>query len=172
MKVDVIQELMNEAYDKWQKGWSRSDFLEYVKKNLSEEHYIAVIFGNLNYQVENGGFNQWDFNGYSEDLDDLLYYIKEIPGEESKTVEDLLLEFKKCKEDRDNKMHASDYNLPYELHDHLYEIQELIREEFHLLIRDLDDAYYEVNEKFLENLNKYLERRLKHGNSSRSRKNG
>lgn len=161
MKVDVIQELMNEAYDKWQDGWSRSDFLEYVKKNLSEEHYIAVIFGNLNYQVENGGFSQWDFNRYSEDLDDLLGYINEIPGEEAEQVKGCLLKFKEYSEERDEETHASEHGLPFELYDYREVLRERIYEKFQDQVSELDYKYYDINEGFLENLDNYLERRLK-----------
>jgi hypothetical protein len=33
---------------------------------LSFVEKVAVFTGNLNYQVENGGFMQWVYNGYSE----------------------------------------------------------------------------------------------------------
>ena len=55
--------LMKKAYDTWQKNnWSPSEFIE----NIDSPEKFAVILGNLNYQVENGGFSQWKFNGYSK----------------------------------------------------------------------------------------------------------
>jgi len=74
---DIHQVLMDEAYDEWQKNrdrWSYSDFIN----NLDDLHRKAVLIGNLNYQVENGGFKQWDFNGYSEFIDEVLDIIKEF----------------------------------------------------------------------------------------------
>ena len=63
------QSLMNEVYDYWQQNkTSREEALD----NFSELHKAAVQLGNLNYQVENGGFSQWHFNEYSDDLPDLL----------------------------------------------------------------------------------------------------
>lgn len=61
---DLHQTLMNEAYDLWQKhkDWDKRKFitsLDYLPK-------LAVILGNLNYQVCNGGFSQWEFNGYKK----------------------------------------------------------------------------------------------------------
>lgn len=56
------QLLMNSAYDKWNKNkdWTYEVFL----KHLGPVEYEAVILGNLNYQVENGGFIQWADNEY------------------------------------------------------------------------------------------------------------
>lgn len=83
---DRHQRLMNQAYKRWQKGGDlenvpREDF--YGK--LEEPHRMAVVFGNLNYQVENGGFDQWFFNGYGEPAWPLLKeyvakYGSQYPG--------------------------------------------------------------------------------------------
>jgi hypothetical protein len=61
---DLHQELMNRAYARWQKvpGMSRQDFLN----GLSPSEKFAVVTGNLNYQVENGGFGQWFSNRYGD----------------------------------------------------------------------------------------------------------
>lgn len=54
-------ELMNAAYDRWRENnWSREEFLD----QLTPQEKFAVCTGNLNYQVENGGFSQWCENGY------------------------------------------------------------------------------------------------------------
>lgn len=63
-KVSIHQQLMDSAYELCQKhkNWDKDDFfdhLDYIQK-------VAVALGNLNYQVENGGFSQWGFNGYAE----------------------------------------------------------------------------------------------------------
>jgi hypothetical protein len=59
----LTQKLMSEAYKTWEgrNDWSYSDFVN----SLDHAHCVAVVIGNLNYQVENGGFSQWHGNGYS-----------------------------------------------------------------------------------------------------------
>ena len=54
-EFDYLQNLMDEAYLKWKKinnDWNLKDF----DLSLDYKHRNAVLFGNLNYQVENGGF--------------------------------------------------------------------------------------------------------------------
>ena len=47
----LTQKLMDNAYDKWNKSeWNHNQFL----KELSEAERVAVVCGNLNYQVCNG----------------------------------------------------------------------------------------------------------------------
>lgn len=84
------QQLMNEAYDKWQKNskagvvesWTYAQFL----RQLSVAERRAVILGNLNYQVENGGFSQWVDNGYASDSGVELLEILPEMGEASEKV--------------------------------------------------------------------------------------
>lgn len=73
------QHLMNEAYKVWQehKEWSYEDFINYLKQNM-RLHLKAVLVGNFNYQVENGGIFQWHGNGYSKFLPELQKCIVEF----------------------------------------------------------------------------------------------
>lgn len=68
--TDHMQRLMDEAYAFWQqnKKMPRSEFLD----RISAIQKIAVLLGNLNYQVCNGGFMQWIDNGYCLDIDELI----------------------------------------------------------------------------------------------------
>jgi hypothetical protein len=73
--AERVQGLMNQAYKRWQAGGDlentpREDF--YGK--LEDPHRLAVVFGNLNYQVENGGWSQWIYNNYA---DPAIPYIRE-----------------------------------------------------------------------------------------------
>lgn len=56
-----LQTLMNTAYAKFTKGRNREEWFE----ELDYKERCAVAIGNLNYQVENGGFAQWADNGYA-----------------------------------------------------------------------------------------------------------
>lgn len=59
------QKLMDGAYDRWQQhqDWSQPRMLQ----SCTGPERAAVILGNLNYQVGNGGFRQWVDNGYALD---------------------------------------------------------------------------------------------------------
>lgn len=66
------QFVMDHAYDKWKSSeMSREDFLN----QLTDYERLAVMFGNFNYQVENGGLYQWHDNDYSEDLGSLYDFL-------------------------------------------------------------------------------------------------
>lgn len=54
------QALMDKAYESWTDEMSMQQFWDSLSPNMRE----AVLIGNLNYQVENGGFMQWFGNGY------------------------------------------------------------------------------------------------------------
>ncbi len=63
---NLWEDLVNKAYTRWQKGGdleevSSEEFLD----ELDPLTRKAVILGNLNYQVGNGGFVQWVDNGYA-----------------------------------------------------------------------------------------------------------
>ena len=64
---DKIQTLMDEVYDEWRKEENTGEGKWDVLSRFSEAHQIAVVFGNFNYQVGNGGISQWIFNGYFHD---------------------------------------------------------------------------------------------------------
>lgn len=60
-EVSKHQQIMSAAYDRWQgQDWSKEQFIA----QLGPVEYEAVIVGNLNYQVENGGWMQWVDNQY------------------------------------------------------------------------------------------------------------
>lgn len=63
---------MTNPYDNWKKNTSREEFLF----DLTPYEKLAVIFGNFNYQVQNGVFYQWVFNNYDSDIDDLEEFIE------------------------------------------------------------------------------------------------
>ena len=86
LECPTIQDLMNTAYERWQKNddWSKDDF----RVSLDAWEKIAVHTGNLNYQVENGGFSQWYFNNYytPEVLDFLIELCDTVMKNENKDV--------------------------------------------------------------------------------------
>jgi hypothetical protein len=79
-KTIIHEVLIEEAYALWQKNdWTKAQFFDH----LDYTHRIAVALGNLNGQVNNGGFSQWIFNGYKDVHGDfILNILKEIDGRE------------------------------------------------------------------------------------------
>jgi len=71
--LDFHQKLMDEFYHFWQLEENCKLSQEAVLEKFdSKLHKAAVILGNFNYQVENGGFEQWIFNGYYVFIDELI----------------------------------------------------------------------------------------------------
>jgi hypothetical protein len=72
-----IQSLIAEVYSEWQKDENKGKGKWEVLEGFSEEHKIAVAFGNFNYQVENGGIEQWIYNGYfHDDSEKFIEYLE------------------------------------------------------------------------------------------------
>jgi hypothetical protein len=148
---------MNKAYDLWSteegKKLSYSDFLDVVSKKYGELYFHAVITGNLNYQVENGGFSQWHYNDYSITIDDLIIFftnnfkdnnvidkLKYILNEVVDTL-NWLDDGKDCVKN---------------LYDYKEFFIEKLEEEIENDFNSLDVRYYEINKKLNEILEEYF----------------
>jgi hypothetical protein len=90
----MIQKLMTEAYERWRETpqWTMQAFWD----QLSDEERYAVFIGNMNYQVENGGWIQWVDNRYGneETCQYLIEACKKI-GTESAIAVKVLIELVK-----------------------------------------------------------------------------
>jgi len=64
-----FQATMTKAYEGYTEKMDLKDFYA----SLNPWTRSVVAFGNLNYQVENGGFSQWHDNGYYVGLDAILH---------------------------------------------------------------------------------------------------
>lgn len=78
---DKIQALMDETYNEWRKDENRDKSKWDVLGDFSVSHQVAVTFGNFNYQVENGGIEQWIYNGYCQDDAEKFIEFLEIGAE-------------------------------------------------------------------------------------------
>lgn len=92
------QQLMDSAYDKWREQrdpetgkneWSYAQFLH----NLTVREREAVLLGNMNYQIENGGVSQWVDNGYAAESDTLLLVLKQMKSPRAKEWAEQLAPF-------------------------------------------------------------------------------
>jgi hypothetical protein len=74
---DKIQALVDEVYNEWQTGENKHKGKWDILNGFSAAHQIAVVFGNFNFQVENGGLDQWISNGYfRDDAEKLIEYLE------------------------------------------------------------------------------------------------
>lgn len=80
--MDRHQEIMNQAYDKFNDGISHAQWHE----TLTELEKRAVVLGNMSYQVLNGGFHQWVSNGYYLDGALLIAYLTEMDTKLSRSL--------------------------------------------------------------------------------------
>lgn len=90
-RTERWQAIMNQAYDKWQakREWKYREFL----LNLDALERKAVVLGNFNHQVLNGGLQQWVDNGYATGSGrDLLLILEEIGTELAKKVKAIVEE--------------------------------------------------------------------------------
>lgn len=130
--TDVHQGLMDKAYDRWNGEWKGCGYDEFVNR-LDHIERLAVLTGNFNYQVENGGFSQWFGNGYGKHVDtiiSLLNQYKHLPG--ISRVIDLVCQ-----------AHTR------------YGGDEYVSDDFDDL-DDLDTAYYAINETFMASMESIL----------------
>lgn len=160
-KVDIHQKLMDESYDWWrsQEGMRQHQFIDKLSEQFTEFHKIAVILGNLNYQVCNGGFAQYDGNGYSSNLDDVLSFLEEHKNYDP-SFEEVMhictevyeeLDFRRRVLEEINKM---DYDVQDYVRDAVYHYPETS-------FNRMDNNYYQINDKFLEAINRWLSENYK-----------
>ena len=79
MSKDIHQQLMNEAYES---DCNSPTFLQ----DLDDVHRYAVVLGNMNYQVENGGWEQWVYNGYCTAYPILMEALEIMDTENAKKI--------------------------------------------------------------------------------------
>ena len=74
---EELQTLMDEFYSEWQREENKGKDKWDVLKGFPEAHQMAVVFGNFNYQVENGGISQWIYNSYfHDDAEKFIEYLE------------------------------------------------------------------------------------------------
>lgn len=79
-ETTVWQSLMDSAYERYRGG--KGDFVA----SLKGAEMAAVLLGNFNNQVQNGGITQWVSNGYACNVDKLLGVLIDIGTESALEV--------------------------------------------------------------------------------------
>lgn len=161
-KHPAWQALCNIAYKRWQEGGDlHGKTYDVFVEQLDEIFRIAVQFKNLNYQVENGGFLQWEDNGYSVDCDE----IQDAIGTFIATPASLeVLDIVQCwvgdighlDETFQTFKKASRYANFAILEDARDEFEEFINEKKNIVLKELDERYYRVNQKFMDDIEEFF----------------
>ena len=143
--TDTMEDYMSQSYQRLKDGedLSKEEFWE----QLDEAERFAVFFGNMNYQVENGGFVQWWDNKYA--CDTTVTYILEkckemIAWTGSPAESQIIVAVAQLIE---NMWEVVENEDPRNCDDRVYE-------NFHAL--HLDGTYYKINKKFMEICDRYL----------------
>lgn len=138
--MGTFQKLMDGAYDRWQehKGWTKQDFWD----DLDRDERVAVMLGNLNYQVQNGGFSQWWCNGYATpaNMDFIIRTCGRIGTKSSTVVAGLVAQARDAFGDNttDDGLDEDEY------------------EELSVTLDPLDTAYYAIDEEFVADVETFL----------------
>jgi hypothetical protein len=75
---DAWQAIMDRCYERWSHGDLKGSSYDSFIAALEPHDAWAVVMGNLNYQVNNGGFLQWHDNGYSSMSDTLIEALTNV----------------------------------------------------------------------------------------------
>ena len=87
---ELHQALMTQAYNRWNTKEVNSH--KEMRATSSEAELVAVVLGNLNYQTENGGFNQWVSNGYCTAYQSIIEALNNIDTKTSLKVKEMVEE--------------------------------------------------------------------------------
>ena len=148
MENTLHQKIMDEAYSFWQ-SQEKMDYVTFID-SLDKKQKLAVLTGNLNYQVENGGFSQWHINEYSKKAKELIELLTPLEGIEVvkevielvETAIDIIEEF--------DRPEGSGFDEDEEYYDEYHD------NEMHSALDSLDTRYYSINEKFLNIIEEVL----------------
>ncbi len=130
----VLQGLMTKAYDKFTTDLTYDQFVF----QLDFDEKVAVLAGNLNYQVENGGFMQWADNGYISQMDALSIVLEQIDTETTNKVAHML-------------RHVADLT-----QDDEYQRCDGAWEDFVSGCDHLDTDFYKINQQFLDEVEAFI----------------
>jgi len=166
-KIDFHQTVMGEAYELWQENrdWR---YPEFVSK-LNALQKAAVLLGNLNYQVENGGWTQWGpVNNYMACADEVLEVLRDMAATcpLAPTVAKMVRDLVKAHEEAES-LSQSDFTAEafgydeddedFYSHDEVEAYEDAV-DECYCCCDGNDDLYYKINDDFMVQSEVYLRR--------------
>jgi hypothetical protein len=143
-KHPKFQSLMNEAFEVWQTEEGKKLNRVEITRELSPAQRMAFVLGTLNYQVENGGFGQWHFNGYSDNFGDTVWAVKKIGGERAEKLLTILQDVEDAISDGAPQT------------DRWGDIVEEDATFEHLEMMDVDSKYYKFNNDWINDIENFF----------------
>jgi hypothetical protein len=154
------EEIYNVRRELAERLWSMETFWA----QLSARELIAVLTGNMNYQVENGGWLQWCDNGYVQCADELETILRESIGTKAAVeVADMVARvahaWEQFQSDKDDTppsafCHCEDEDeCECETEE---DIWQAAHDEFCGVVEPLDSRFYEINEQFMTDVEAFL----------------
>lgn len=164
VKNEVHQRLMDEAYELWRgenEDLNYKKFLNLVKEKLGETHFFAVITGNMNYQVENGGFTQWFDNGYAEDtIEELIKFFEN--AFDGNDVIDKTIQVLREIQDQIEWVERGKDIIERQVNDYDYTdvFERALEDELNQNLERQDSYFYKFNEELMEILEEFFKSKL------------
>ncbi len=162
-KEGVHQGLMNIAYDRWHAanaGAVKPVRMDDWFDGLSEIERAAVALGKLNQQVCNGGFVQWHDNKYGKIMAETCREAMAAMPQTSavQTVAALVARYCKFWEEALEEYVEADRECDdYDNYGNCCDCpDDLLCQKLEALDENIDDAYYNVNERFLQDCNDHF----------------
>jgi len=157
--MSEIQKLMDEIYKFWNldenKNLSKQELREVVPKVFSEKHLLALRIGDMNYQIEKGGFERWYDSGYADlDLDPTLDFLVELKEEEEREsiCEIFQILDKFSARIRDYEETLSESRKLSILSENNEVFEDCLLNQFYMWIWGLSEEYDEFKKQFLKDL--------------------
>lgn len=136
-KHPTFDSLMNAAYDRWTDQMSKEQFMA----QLVGLEVFAVHYGNLNYQVCNGGFAQWQGNYYQTDasVGAIQTFLRMIGTDEAREVLGLLGQFIELgrEEDLEEYEYEAWYGRQDALNSQFYKINDVVIDQAEALLASM-----------------------------------
>ena len=139
----TIDRLVNESHDLWEKTDVR--FAGLLEK-ISDHQRVAMLCAKLNYQVENGGFDQWYVNEYGKEgpVDQLDRFLMLVGTPHALEVAEMIQKFKNIVDRYGNYSNDADDGESTE---------------YMTRVDELDSAFYKINTAFMDGVESWLSAR-------------
>jgi len=140
---DLILVVLGYIAKEWKDGEKPDDLFNRLPKGFELVSYTLNV---LNAQISNGGFNQFFYNGYGEDIPKLLEYLSEIKAHKHLDILEKAIAI----------YNAEKQNLELQ---NLYSSKtlETFSASYKLTnLNDLDDEWYNIEQELFDSIVRYI----------------
>ncbi len=159
----IHQSFMDLAYEEYNKNkdWKLPDMYNFTRFTYGEVVEMAVMLGNYNYQVNNGGHDQYFSNRYASEGGG-CFADHDTGCALSRRLTSLMEKYKLNELQHGNEV----LQIMKAFQDRMYDYEEPTDEDYQDYyedpLGDLDDRYYKINDKWMKNLEQYFHLWMEH----------